>query len=122
MYEILIILVIISLLLTLVIMKNKKIKVMKPFKVLALIGLLVLALSGCVKKEDEVYSLRNYVNQFQIGYQADESAEFVTKDIKLDTTYNGIDISWASSNPSLVTELGKITLPDRKSTRLNSSH
>lgn len=112
MYEILIILVIISLLLTLVIMKNKKIKVMKPFKVLALIGLLVLALSGCVKKEDEVYSLRNYVNQFQIGYQADESAEFVTKDIKLDTTYNGIDISWASSNPSLVTELGKITLPN----------
>ncbi|HQC30274.1 MAG TPA: sugar ABC transporter permease [Acholeplasmataceae bacterium] len=95
-------------------MKRNK-SILKILKLL-LVGVLLLGvatLSGCVKKSDDVYFLRSVVKEHSIEFQDGNSADYVTGNVGLATNYEGVTISWKSSNPNLVTTNGVVTLPSK---------
>lgn len=58
--------------------------------------------------QDEV---KNALNNLTIGYTGDDTWEFVTRDLLLTTTQDGLPVVWSTSSPNIVGTEGTVTRP-----------
>jgi arabinogalactan oligomer/maltooligosaccharide transport system permease protein len=93
-------------------MRTNKKSILKLILV-AVLFLGVSLLSGCVKRSDDVYFLRSVVREHTVGFQEGNDESYVTGNVTLDNNYEGVEITWKSSNLNLVSETGVVTLPDK---------
>ncbi len=87
-------------------------RVFRKLIVLLMAFVSAFSLSGCVKRDEEVYLLRDIANKYQIIYTGEDSEKIVTDDIKLETYSKGATITWKSSHPNIIeVPSGKVTTP-----------
>ena len=90
-------------------------KTLRTVLLLLIVVSTAFLLTGC-KKSESTYFLRGISSSYEIAYQGDDSKDFVTKDIILQTEYLGTKITWESSHPELVSTTGKVNLPNDNQT------
>lgn len=83
-------------------------------KVFIVFGLILTAflLSGCIKKGSKTLFVRKAASEYSLVFQEEDSKDFVTTDILLDSEIKGVKVIWESSNPDVVSNSGEVTLPD----------
>lgn len=81
--------------------------------ILFIVIMLVFAilLSGCTRKSDETYFLRELVNDFDIKFETGENKDFVTKNLTLDDSFRDAKIEWKSSHPEIIDINGVVKSP-----------